>query len=67
MKCLMNTNSKFKTAVRVMSASLNEETKHVNKVIRHLYAARSEARKSKVVLNKLCELRQKYRVGKFPS
>ena len=57
MKCLMKNNVKFKMAVREMSRGLNEETKQVNKVIRHVYAARSKARKSNIVLDKLYQLR----------
>ena len=65
MKCLMKTNVKLKMAVREMSRSLNEETKQVNQVIRHVYAARSKARKSKVVLDKLYQCRQKYRMSQI--
>ena len=57
MKCLMKNNVKFKVAVREMSRGLDEETKQVNKVIRHVYAARSKARKLKVVLDKFYQLR----------
>ena len=56
-KCLMKNNVKLKMAVREMSRGLNEETKQINKVIRHVYPARSKARKSKVVLDKLYQLR----------
>lgn len=52
----MSHENKFKLAVREMSRSLNEETKHVNKVIMHVYAAGSKTRKYKVVLNKLYDL-----------
>ena len=61
MKCLMKTNVKIKMVVREMSKTLNEEIEQVNKVIRHVYTARSNARKSKVVPDKLYQFRQKYR------
>ena len=57
MKCLMQNNAKFMKAVREMSRGLNEETKQVNGVIRHVYAARSKAKKSKVVLEEPYQLR----------
>ena len=63
MKCIMKNNVKFKMALREMSGGLNEETKQVNRVIRHVYAARSKARKSKVVLDKLYQLRKKNRMS----
>ena len=63
MKCLMKNNVKFKIAVREMSRGLNEETKQISKVIRQVYAAKSKARKSKVVIDKLFQLRLKYRMN----
>ena len=65
MKCLMKNNVKFKMSEREMSRGLNEDTKQVNKVIRHVYATRSKARKLKVVLDKLYQLRKNCRMSQI--